>query len=112
MQECLKNNQHPTLLAHIRKLGELRKGNEVLADGEYRELLLTNRQYAFARIKENKAVLVAVNNDENPADISVPLPIDAGTLTDFLDGVETVVENGKVSIHLEASGAKIYKINM
>ncbi len=112
VQECLKNNQHPTLLAHIRKLGELRKGNEVLADGEYRELLLTNRQYAFARIKENKAVLVAVNNDENPADISVPLPIDAGTLTDFLDGVETVVENGKVSIHLEASGAKIYKINM
>ena len=112
VQECLKNNQHPTLLAHIRKLGELRKGNEVLADGEYRELLLTNRQYAFARIKENKAVIVAVNNDENPADISVPLPIAEGTLTDFLDGAETVVENGKISIHLEASGAKIYKINM
>lgn len=112
VQECLKNNRHPKLLEQIRKLGELRKENEVLADGEYRELFLTNRQYAFARIKENKAVIVAVNNDEKPADISVSIPIAAETLTDYFDGTEIIMENGRLLVHLEASGTKIYKINM
>lgn len=112
VQECLKNNRHPKLLEQIRKLGELRKENEVLTDGEYRELFLTNRQYAFARIKENKAVIVAVNNDEKPADISVSIPIAAETLTDYFDGTEIIMENGRLLVHLEASGTKIYKINM
>lgn len=112
VQECLKNNRHPKLLEQIRKLGELRKENEVLADGEYRELFLTNRQYAFARIKDNKAVIVAVNNDEKPADISVSIPIAAETLTDYFDGTEIIMENGRLLVHLETSGTKIYKINM
>ena len=110
VQDCLKNNQYPELLAHIKKLGELRKGNDALADGEYRELLLTNRQYAFARIKDNQAVIVAVNNDENPAEISVPLPIAAETVTDFMEEKEVTVENGRIPVKLEAAGVKIYHI--
>ncbi len=66
-------NEHPELTAHIKALGELRKGNEVLADGKYRELLLTNRQYAFARILGDRTVIVAVNNDESPASMSIPM---------------------------------------
>lgn len=112
VQECLKNNSHPELLGHLRKLGELRRNNEVLADGEYRELFLTNRQYAFARIKDGKAVIVAVNNDENPAQISVPLPIEARTMKEFLEEKEAAAENGRISICLEAAGVKIYTVNL
>ena len=65
LAEMEMKNEHPELTAHIKALGELRKGNEVLADGKYRELLLTNRQYAFARILGDRAVIVAVNNDES-----------------------------------------------
>ena len=66
MRPCLElsrmqeENAHPKLTEHIRKLGEMRIGNEVLAEGKYRELLLTNRQYAFARILGDQAVMVAV----------------------------------------------------
>lgn len=75
LSKMQEENEHPKLTAHIRALGELRKGNEVLADGKYRELWLTNRQYAFARILGDQAVIVAVNNDESPVQMSVPVPM-------------------------------------
>ena len=49
----------------------------MLAEGAYRELMLTNRQYAFARIKDQDAIIIAVNNDENPAELYVPVPLQA-----------------------------------
>lgn len=109
--ECMEHNRHPELTEYISRLGELRKGNEVLADGRYRELFLTNRQYAFARILGDRAVVVAVNNDEAEADIQVPLPVDAVTVTDFLNGGEKSVENGKIMAALQPGGAAIYLIN-
>ncbi|MDO4345010.1 MAG: alpha-amylase family glycosyl hydrolase [Eubacteriales bacterium] len=108
--ECLKHNAHPELTEHIRKLGALRKENEVLAQGTYRELLLTNRQYAFARILDGKVVVVAVNNDENPAEISVPLPVGTDAVTDAFTGEEISLENGRISVSLKACEAKIYKM--
>ena len=43
----------------------MRKENPVLADGKYRELVLTNRQCIFARETESERVFVAINADEN-----------------------------------------------
>lgn len=70
MEEKYKDCQ---LTEHIRMLGRLKKELSPLSEGKYRELLLTNRQYAFARIQDDKAVIVAVNNDENPAHVSIPV---------------------------------------
>lgn len=103
MRPCLElsrmqeENAHPKLTEHIRKLGELRKGNEVLAEGKYRELLLTNRQYAFARILGDQAVMVAVNNDEAPVQMSVPLPVAADTCVDAFTGEELTPEGGRLN---------------
>ena len=59
LEKMQKENPHPELTAHIAALGKMRKENPVLADGKYRELVLTNRQYAYARIKDQDAIVVA-----------------------------------------------------
>lgn len=106
--ECLENNRHPELTEYIRMLGKLRKDNEVLADGKYRELSLTTRQYAYARILGERAVIVAANNDDAPAWMEVSIPVGADKVTDFLAGEEKVVENGRVRTEVQPGRAVIY----
>ena len=106
--ECLENNRHPELTEYIRMLGKLRKDNEVLADGKYRELSLTTRQYAYARILGERAVIVAANNDDAPAWMEVPIPVGADKVTDFLTGEEKAVENGRVRTEVQPGRAVIY----
>lgn len=109
LSKMQEENEHPKLTAHIRALGELRKGNEVLADGKYRELVLTNRQYAFARILGDQAVIVAVNNDESPVQMSVPVPI-AGRCEDAFTGEERMIEGGRLNLELNACGSMVINI--
>ncbi|HIQ97148.1 MAG TPA: alpha-glucosidase C-terminal domain-containing protein [Candidatus Limivivens merdigallinarum] len=97
------------LLNHLKALGKLKKENPELSYGKYRELVLTNRQYAFARILDNEAVIVAVNNDENPAEIRVPLPI-GGKVTDAFSEEEMSLEGGNVKIALKACGSVCLKV--
>ncbi len=104
VSECIKNNMHPEITQLVRTLGQLRKDNEILTQGVYRELLLTNRQYAFARILDGRAVIVAVNNDENPAEIYVPVPTGGAELQNYLTGEKKTPENGKICVQLEACG--------
>ena len=40
--------------------------------GNYNELMLTNRLYAFARDLDNVRVIVTVNNDDNTTDMNLP----------------------------------------
>ena len=61
--------------------------------------------------KSNKPVIVAVNNDENPAEIYVPLPIAAEKITDLESGNAVHADNGKVKINLEAGGSVLLKVN-
>lgn len=110
--ECEKNNQHPELTELICKLGKVRKNNDVLAEGVYRELLLTNRQYAFARILDGRAVITAVNNDEAPAWVSVPVPVEVKTCVDAMTGKTIAVENGRINVELSPAGSLIAAVNM
>lgn len=109
LAEMEEQNAYPKLTAYIQALGELRKGNEALAEGKYRELVLTNRQYAYARIHEKEAVVVAVNNDEAPAYLSVPLPI-AGACVDAFTGEELSAEGGRLNLELDACGSMVIRI--
>lgn len=68
------------------KLGAIRQANLALTDGVYRELLLTNRQYAFARILGNEAVITAVNNDANPVHMEINCPVSASGAQEALTG--------------------------
>lgn len=105
LEECEKENQNEKLTKHIMALGRLRKGNKALAEGRYRELLLTNRQYAFARIAGEEAVVTAVNNDDKPAELEILVPVSAEYGTDAFTGQKYEVQDGKIRAELPAAGS-------
>ena len=105
MQE---KSPHPELTEWIRTLGQIRKEHPESIYGAYRELLLTNRQYAFARIEGDKAVVVAVNNDENQeSQIWVPVPVGGKTYTDVISGEACPEDGGRLKLFLPPNGVKI-----
>ena len=72
----------------IQKLAAIHAAEPALHGGRYQELLLTNRQYAFARHGDHQAILTAANNDDNAAYLQVPLPFHttAEQATDLITG--------------------------
>lgn len=93
--------------AFLKKLGTIRQGLPVLAYGEYKELLLTNRQYAFARSYQGSDVITAVNNDEEPAELCIPYSGEQSSFTGKFSGETYSVENGKITISLDGCGYEI-----
>lgn len=76
--------QYKPLIELITKLGRLKKKLPELTYGEYRELYLTTRQFAFARVLDGRAVVVALNNDDNQAHMEIGLPVGAQYANDLL----------------------------
>ncbi len=67
------------------KLGELKANYLELTYGDYKELKLTNRQFAFARILENHAVVTIVNNDYKSITMEIDMPFEVSNAVDILD---------------------------
>lgn len=107
LAKALEENKDSRLLAWVKVLGKLHKEQPALSEGRYRELLLTNRQYSFARMLDNTGVLVAVNNDESPSEIMVPLPANDRTYVDYVTGEVLPVEGGRVKISLDSCQSRI-----
>lgn len=101
----------------ISRLGKIHEENEELHTGKYQELLLTNRQYAYARWGNNSLIITALNNDDNEATLNIPVPIQAQTAVDLLNsdhetGENKVlpVQNGRVEIKLKGNWGAVLKI--
>ena len=92
----------PGLSEQIAFLGTCRKEHPALQLGRYRELLLTNRQYAFARILDQEAVITALNNDEQEASLWIRLPFPAEKVTDLRTGNVLEPESGQIHLTLGA----------
>ena len=91
----------------IAALGKTRQHTPALSYGSYRELLLTNRQYAFARDFEGQSVVVTVNNDDGPADLYVGAG-SCGAYIGALSGTRIPVENGQLHVSLPANSGEIW----
>lgn len=91
----------------ISALAHIRTGSEALCSGEYRELLLTNRQYAFSRGNGSNAVLIAVNNDDTETVLDIPA---AGNTCyrGMLCGGSFRSEDGRIRVTLRANGGEIF----
>ena len=98
------------LTEFISRLGRIHLEEPALHGGEYKELLLTNRQYAFARLSGAGDIITAANNDDNPAVISVPFNTCMNECTDLLSGRTFKVCDGRVQIELEGNDAVILRI--
>lgn len=89
-----KDFPHRDILDLIVKLGKLKQNYLELTTGSYKELLLTNRQYAFARCLDESCMIIAVNNDANQCNLSIPVPIEGVKGECLLSPDKQVVING------------------
>lgn len=76
--------EYKPLIELITKLGNIKKDFKEVSYGEYKELLLTNRQFAFARILDGKAIVTVLNNDDNCSHLEIGLPVGAQSAVDLL----------------------------
>ena len=91
----------------IAALGRIRQRYPALSYGDYQELVLTNRQYAFSRNHEGKTVLVAVNNDEGCATLRLPAYGKCG-FVGLLSGKRLRATDGYVQVELPGHGGEIF----
>ena len=102
---------HCELTDLIAQLGQIHSQQEPLHTGRYQELLLTNRQYAFARHGEDSVIIAAVNNDDEPASLSIPVPIQASKAVNLLEpGDRLPISDGKVHIKLKGNWGAVLKL--
>lgn len=102
---------HCELTDYVSVLGRIHDENEELHGGRYEELLLTNRQYAFARHGADSVIIAAVNNDEIDAELDIPVPIQTAEAINLLDDNAVLpVTGGKVHVHIKGSRGAVLKI--
>lgn len=77
-------DEEAPLPALLSRLGSIKENYPEASYGDYRELLLTNRQFAFARTLDGRSIVTAVNNDDAPAHLEIGLPIAAGRAVNLL----------------------------
>lgn len=81
LSDFSENDPLPRL---ITSLGRIKKNFPEVTWGEYKELHLTTRQYAFARILNGRAVICALNNDDQGTRMEIPLPVYANEAVNLL----------------------------
>lgn len=95
------------LTAAIAKLGRARQQSKALNYGDYRELKLMNRQYAFSRNFEGESVVVTVNNDDNDCTMTVPAG-NAGEYVGVLSGRKVQADNGNITVNIPANSGEVW----
>lgn len=103
-KDAIRDNPCTKLIA---ALGKIRQELPALSYGDYNELVLTNRQYSFSRNYNGVSVVVAVNNDDNPAVLELPAENDTHYIG-LLSGKEILVTNGKIHVEILPSSGEIF----
>ena len=91
----------------IAALGQIRRNTKALSYGDYKELQLTTRQYAFSRSCDGETVLVTVNNDDG--DFTMTLP--AGNEAEYvgaLSGERVKNRNGQITVNVRGNSGEIW----
>lgn len=99
-----------SLTGYITRLDQIHHDNPEYAHGRYQELLLTNRQYAFARHAEGSVCITAANADDQESRLSIPVPIHAKEAINLMDETIIPVENGRLNINLSDNTGVVLKI--
>lgn len=88
----------------IAALGNMRLNNQWVGEAGYRELLLTNRQYAFLREYGDKRLVAIVNNDDNNVDINLNI---GGRFTELFSG-ETRDFDGNMYVNIAGNSGQVW----
>ena len=82
----------------------MRLNNQWVGEAGCRELLLTNRQYAFLREYGDKRLVAIVNNDDNNADINLNI---GGRFTELFSG-ETRDFDGNMYVNIAGNSGQVW----
>lgn len=113
-RNAVSDNAYTKLIA---ALGAIRKAHPELAYGDYKELKLTNRQFAFLRNMNGRWAIVTVNNDDNSAGIDVNCGDGAGPgglpnrLVGLLSGRTADIDNGYTHLDIPANSGEIWVLS-
>ncbi len=94
LRACFDRAEWNELTDHIARLAEIKKNSEALNYGEFRSVVLTNKQCIFERKTQNERIMVAINADSQPftahfdAGCGQADELITGTLHDFGGGSE------------------------
>lgn len=101
---------HSALTDAITDLIHIRAENPEFYGGRYQELLLNNRQYAFARHARGSAAITVLNSDGQPAAVSIPAPLAASSAKNLMDGTVVTIENGRLNMLLQGNTGTVLKM--
>jgi glycosidase len=104
------------VFAHVQRLARLRASLAPLRRGDTRNLLVDEQQWAYARVLDGEAVVVALNNAAAPATLDIALAglglADGTELEDGLTGSRHRVSGGRLQLTLAArSGAVLSRVS-
>ena len=85
LRPCFAEPIENDITQWIALLSKIRRENHALGYGDYRQLYLTNQQYAFLREHEGNRIIVAINADGAAHTANIPAN---GILADLLTGAE------------------------
>lgn len=94
LRPCFEEPKENELTAWIAKLAEAKKQSHALNYGNFRSVLLTNRQCIFERASDRERVLVAINAEGVPFDAH--FNAGCGKAVDLITGEEHDFGNGTV----------------
>lgn len=103
-KDAVKNNPNTALIA---ALGKVRQSSKALSYGDYKELMLTNRQYAFSRSFNGETAVITVNNDDSDYTMTVA----AGNCAEYigaLSGQRVSVSNGHICVNVKANSGDVW----
>ena len=81
--EKMKSEGICDLTAHIKALADIQKNHPAASQGDYKQVQLTNRQYAFSRSTDGETLLTVINADANPFTFNLNM---GGAKEDLLTG--------------------------
>lgn len=99
-----KNNDLTNLIS---RLGKIRTETKALSYGDYKELLLTNCQYAFSRNFNGQSVIVTVNNSDSDFELALSLHT-AEEYVGGLFGERVSVKDGRICLKVKANSGEIW----
>ncbi len=106
-EQYINATQENGLTDLISRLGKIRTETKALSYGDYKELLLTNGQYAFSRNYNGQSVIVTVNNSDDDFTINIPVQNTQGYAGGIF-GEKVPVTDGCICVNVRANSGEIW----
>ena len=102
-KDAVKTNPCTSIIA---ALGKIRQSTPALCYGDYKELLLQNTCFAYARTYNGKSVIIAVNNSDKDADINLSAE-NSSEYKDLLSGNTVKAKDGRIRLTVSANSGVV-----